>query len=765
MLFTFAPSLAGTSRVQPARCNRRWRDAYDGRNADRLTTFEPRLTQPGGIVLDQDLVLKNDELYTAGDIATDGSGERATGLYLRDTRHLNRFSVLINGLPPETLAVQQQGAARATIMSANPVMTLHDGEALRQHQVLIKQEISLDDRLRIRIGLHNFTLRPIALSLGLQVAADFRDIFDIRGFPRRRRGEQCVPSIEGREITLGYTGLDGALVETVVRFDRDPGAALVTAPETEPPDELVTSLSGGAGVTMQTPPAPCPVVRVDFPIVLDAGESWNLVVEVIPHPADDGVSYRHSAPPIWVQTAVTSDNPLFNAVMARSASDFAELQTRFPDGALPAAGIPWYVAPFGRDSLIAGLQTLHLAPERAAGTLRMLATLQGSKIDPAREEEPGKILHEMRYGEMARLHEVPHTPYYGSIDATPLWLWLFAETVTWTGDGALFAELLPNAHRALDWIEHYGDLDGDGLVEYRNELRIEGGIANQVWKDSVDSLNHADGSPVVGPVAAVEVQGYVFAAYRRLAEAARVFGERDLAGRLDSGADALRANVEGAFWMEEEGFYAQALDGGKTMVRSLSSNPGHLLAAGLPSPARAARVIARFHRPEFDCGWGIRTLSSAATTYNPMSYHNGSVWPHDNSLIGAGFFHYADADAGHSVASALLDAAAVDPLDRLPELYCGFARSADLGEAPVAYPVSCSPQAWAAGALPLLLRAMLGLRVDLANRTLLVNPSLPAWLKRVAIHDLRVLGHRGTLEVRCDGDRVTWDSTGLPVAS
>jgi glycogen debranching enzyme len=365
---------------------------------------------------------------------------------------------------------------------------------------------------------------------------------------------------------------------------------------------------------------------------------------------------------------------------------------------------------------------------------------------------------------MSRLHEVPHTPYYGSIDATPLWIWLFAEAVQWTGEQALFADLLPNARRALDWIERYGDLDGDGFVEYRSEKRGSGGIANQVWKDSFDSLNHADGAKVEGPIAAVEVQGYVFAAYTALAETARVFGESALTRELERKAEALRERVESAFWLEPEGFYAQALDRTKTPVRALSSNPGHLLMSGLPAPDRAARMIARFGEADFATGWGVRTLSANAVTYNPMSYHNGSVWPHDNSLIGAGFYRYGDRDAGHALTTALFDAAAIAPLRRLPELYCGFARTlTDHIDCPVAYPVSCTPQAWAAGALPLLLRAMLGIEVDLANKMLVVNPSLPLWLNTVIIDDLRVLGMRGSLTFRRDGDRVICEPTGLPV--
>lgn len=717
-------------------------------------------------MLDHNLVLKNDELYVVGNIATDGGGERATGLYMLDTRHLSRFSVFLNDRRPETLSVRQHGATRATVTCANPMINISANEIVLPQRIMVQEEVALDDCLRVRFQLQNFSRLNVPLMLAFEFAADFRDLFDIRGFPRARRGVERHPIVHGREIVLGYVGLDKALVETRISFDRDPGNIALLTPVPIHPEGLVPLLPGKDDVACEAADhTVIPVVRAIFPFTLDAEGAWSIGVEVTPRPAkvDGRAAKKCSAAPGWSQSPVTTANPFFDQAMARAAADFEELQTHFPDGSLPAAGIPWYVAPFGRDSLIAGLQTLHLAPERAIGTLRVLAALQGTKIDPVREEEPGKILHEMRYGEMARLGEVPHSPYFGTVDATPLWIWLFAESVIWSGDPDLFAELLPNARRALEWIERYGDIDGDGFVEYWSESHDNGRIANKVWKDSSDSLNHLDGSPVEGPVAAVEVQGYVFAARARLAEAARAFREHDLAAELERKADAMRDRVEACFWLESEGFYAQALDGHKAMVRALSSNPGHLLMARLPAPERAARVISRFQQNDFETGWGIRTLSATAATYNPMSYHNGSVWPHDNSIIGAGIYQYGDVTAGHSLTSALFAAAISDPLRRLPELYCGFARTLGQEDSPVAYPVSCTPQAWAAGSLPLLLRAMLGVEVDLASRTLLVKPSLPAWLTRVTIQDLRVLGVRGTLTFRREHDSVSCEATGLPV--
>ncbi len=507
-----------------------------------------------------------------------------------------------------------------------------------------------------------------------------------------------------------------------------------------------------------------PKVRASFDLTLGPLERWSLTARVTPRPAA-GPPIVPVRPDRSESATVTSDNQMFDRVLHRCHLDLQALETIFPHGELPAAGIPWYVSPFGRDSLITGLQTLHLAPQRAVGTLRVLAALQGTKIDDYREEEPGKILHEMRYGEMARLAEIPHTPYYGSVDATPLWIWLFAETVTWTGDANLYRELLPNAVRALHWIDEYGDRDGDGLVEYSTAARSGSHITHQVWKDSIDSLNDADGMPVEGLVAAVEVQGYLYAAYARLADVASAMGERVWATQLRDRAAQIQAIVEERFWLDSEGFYAQALDGDKQPVRAMTSNPGHLLLCSLPSPERAAMVAERFSQPDFTSGWGIRTLSSGATTYNPMSYHNGSIWPHDNSLIGAGFYRYGQIEAGHAVASDLLEVGKTDALGRLQELYCSFPRVVGEDDTPVNYPVSCSPQAWAAGAMPFLVRAMLGLEVDLAARHLRISPSLPGWLNELTISGLSVLGQRGSLTVRREGAGLAVESIDIPLAA
>jgi glycogen debranching enzyme len=712
-------------------------------------------------MLEHDLVLKSGELYLVGNTPTDGSRERATGLYLRDTRHLCHFRVAVNGIDLETLSAFEHDATHGVVVGTNPHFRSCDGEVIPAQTVLLEEAIKLDDRMYVNIVLQNYYRQPVKLALDLEIAADFRDLFDIRGFPRSARGKFRRPRVEESQVTLGYTGLDGLVASTQVVFDRQPVVKVKKLTE-ELSEGVVTIVPGTENQTLPHESMHMPEIIAGYEITLEPHERWLLTVEVVPHPAN-GPKIVGAVPRETTPASVWTDNRIFNKLLLRCRQDLEALQTSFPEGSLPAAGIPWFVAPFGRDSLITSMQTLPLNPQRAIGTLRVLASLQGSKVDTRREEQPGKILHEMRYGEMARLGEVPHSPYYGSIDATPLWIWLFAETVAWTGNETFFRELLPNARLAVEWISKYGDLDGDGLVEYSGIAQDVGHISHQVWKDSYDSLNHADGTPAHGPVAAVEVQGYVYAGLRRLSEVCAVFGEEQWASELEAQAETVRDLVERLFWLPGQEFYAQALDGAKQPVAVLTSNPGHLLICGLPNRDRAEKLIRRMLQADLDSGRGIRTLSSEARTYNPMSYHNGSIWPHDNSLIAAGFYRYGDRDAGHAITTALFDVAQDEEFFRLPELFCGFGRHGNYDESQIGYPVSCSPQAWASGAVPLLICSMLGMEVDLVNRRLSISPSLPKWLDELTVHDLSVLGSRGTLTVHRSGTGFAIDCVSLPI--
>lgn len=712
-------------------------------------------------MLDDNLVLKHNELYLVGEKQTDLSHERATGLYARDTRFLDHWELGINGLPLEPLETRVLGPDRAIVIAGNSMLP-PDGpsiqEAVLPLTVSVAQHVTLGVDMRVRVVLGNYSGRDLPLTLSLELGGDFRDMFDIRGFPHPLRdGGYLPPTQTARGLSLGHIDRHGDTTLLQVEFSRSPSDVIDVVPSGSGPPEQLALLPGLDRASAAQTPARPPRCQARFPVMLAPGESWDLLVRLKPVPPSGTPLAETEAAnpddPDRRTARVVVDNPDLQRVVDRAMDDLAMLQTTFPHGRITAAGIPWFVAPFGRDSIIVALQTLHLAPHRAVETLRTLAALQGEKVDLFREEEPGKILHEMRYGEMARRGQIPHTPYYGSVDSTPLFVMLCAETIRWTGNAALYQELLPHVKRAMDWIEEWGDRDRDGFVEYAARLADGVHIVHQGWKDSHDSLHQPDGQPILGSIALVEVQGYVYAAYQGMAEIAALFGDAGWAAALRERATTLQRQVEAQFWLPREEFYAQALDGQKQPVAAIASNAGHLLFCGLPSPERAAKVAQRLLQADFHSGWGIRTLAFNMRGYNPMSYHNGSVWPHDNSLIGAGLAHYGEIHGLERTASAIFSVARRLPDHRLPELYCGFPRDEDVADdAPVPYPVSCSPQAWAAGAIPLLMRAMLGLAADPERGQIRVSPTLPEWLPRVRIEGIQALGNTFDLEVAREGD-------------
>jgi glycogen debranching enzyme len=448
----------------------------------------------------------------------------------------------------------------------------------------------------------------------------------------------------------------------------------------------------------------------------------------------------------------------FNHTLLHAVDDLRALYTGADGESVITAGIPWYSTVFGRDSIITSLETLSLNPRMAIDTLRYLARHQGEAEDTYREEQPGRILHELRRGEMARTRETPHTPYYGTIDATPLWLVLLHETWRWTGDDALVRDLLPHARRALAWIERYGDIDGDGFVEYARTS--EKGLVNQGWKDSGDGVAFPDGTLPEPPIALAEVQGYVYDATFRMAQLLEAFDDREQAAALRGRAETLRRRIDDAFWIDAAGTYALALDAGKRPLPTVTTNAGHLLWSRAAEPARAARLVDSLLAPDMFCGWGIRTLSARHPVYNPMSYHNGSVWPHDNAIVVMGMAHYGFSRRALPVLHALHDAAMNMHLHRLPELFCGMQRVHGLR--PVLYPVSCSPQAWASGAFFMLLQAVLGILPDAPGGVLHIRePVLPSFLERLELHGLRVGGARVGLEFRRHGNRTLANLLGI----
>jgi len=557
-------------------------------------------------------------------------------------------------------------------------------------------------------------------TLTLSLAADFADVFEVReASPRRsRRGHALAARRLDRGLVLAYVGEDDVFRETIVEFAPQPVHVELNAERA-----LAT-----------------------WDVALDPREDMDVLITVEPSIGGQrrprrrlrtAAQGRGEAYAAWRTecTRVESDNELFNRVVEASTRDLRMLLTPAPGGDLPAAGIPWYVAPFGRDSLLASGEALALNPDLARRTLRVLAGLRARTDDAWRDAEPGKILHELRDGELARAGIVPHTPYYGTVDATPLFLYLAAEYHRWTDDVETLTELRPALDAALQWMDEHGDRDGDGFLEY--ERRSPAGLRNQGWKDSDDCIVHADGSLAEGPIALVEVQGYAYQAKLGAADVYEALGEGDRAWELRRQAQTLREAFNYAFWDPDEGSFALALDGAKRQVRSVTSNPAHCLACGIVDADKAGPLVERLMAPDMFTGWGIRTLSGDSPAFNPMSYHNGSIWPHDNAIAAAGLKRYGFHDATLRIATALFDVAAGARDYRLPELYCGFDRG--MATSAVAYPVACIPQAWAAAAPFMLLQTLLGISPRAPGRALTVNsPVLPEWLGKVELRGLRV---------------------------
>ncbi|HVL51324.1 MAG TPA: glycogen debranching N-terminal domain-containing protein [Actinomycetota bacterium] len=588
--------------------------------------------------------------------------------------------------------------------------------------------------LHEEISLRNYGTSAIGSQLQLSLAADYADTFEVRGVIKRKtRGHALAPKPAIPGLRFGYVGADEVFRETLVTFDPPPS------------DLFVKGAIARACWDFKLAPAEKMSIEVTVEPSVGGATLPQLPFEEAEHRMED--SYR-----VWQASGagIRTDNGHFNGFVDSAVRDLRALETPMEANSIFAAGIPWYVAPFGRDSILTCYESLLWNPAPAAGCLKVLAGWQATEDDPWRDAEPGKIPHELRRGELARSDLIPHTPYYGTVDATPLFLMLAGAYYRWTADLGLMADLRPNLDAALGWIRNHGDLDGDGFLEYHK--RSPAGLGNQGWKDSEDCIVHSDGSLAEGPLALAEVQGYVYMAKQRMAEVYSALGSPDTADRLTEEAAELRAAFDKAYWMPEEGTFAMALDGRKRQVAGVGTNPGHCLYCGIAEPARADAVAERLMQPDMFSGWGVRTLSKRNPAYNPMGYHTGSVWPHDNVLLAAGLKRYGHVESTERIATALFDAAVYSDL-RLDELYCGFDRRAGLP--PVAYPVACSPQAWAAAVPLMLLQAFLGISARAPDGLLTINqPRLPPWLNRVDLQNLRVGEAKVDLEFARHGSQV-----------
>ena len=659
-----------------------------------------------------------------GDILSASS--LAHGLFHRETRHLSRLVLRFEDKPLELLS--------STVKNKNSFFAVD----------LTNLDLSVDGRVELprgsihffrskfiwqgacyeRLRLMNFASSKVSLALSYEYGADFVDIFEVRGSKRERRGQQQEPKVMPASVQFSYCGLDNVLRETRLNFYPQP----VRISAQSAYFELEVQPRAEASIYLDVCCEPARECRPPRSYRQALSETKNL------HEKIDADLCR-----------VTSSNERFNEWLSRSQSDLQMMTVGNPEGAYPYAGVPWFNTVFGRDGLITAFEVLWAEPGLAKGVLRFLAETQADSVIPEQDAQPGKILHELRKGEMASLKEIPFGRYYGSVDSTPLFVMLSAAYYERTADLQFITSIWSNIERALDWMDHYGDVDSDGFLEYARHSHK--GLVQQGWKDSHDSVFGEDGKLAEPPIALCEVQGYAYAARKGAAELARKQGLTEFAERLSRQADRLKDKFEEAFWVEELGTYAFALDGNKRQCRVTVSNPGHCLFTRIACPERARRVADGLMDENLFSGWGVRTVGAREARYNPMSYHNGSVWPHDNALIALGLAQYGFTSYALRLLESMFQASLHFEFQRLPELFCGFRRR--IGDGPTLYPVACSPQSWAAAAVFMLLQASLGLTVSGTTPHVHFRDSyLPPAVDYISVENLKVGKSKVSLVVR-----------------
>ena len=664
------------------------------------------------------LVLKQDGTFGLfnefGDIDT--RARQDEGLYHEGTRFLSRFALSLAGGRPLLLSA---GARRDNLLVAadltNPDLYVGGRVSVPRGSLhIFRTKLIWRGVCYEHIHVRNFTQESVEITLGIDYESDYADIFEVRGQHRPARGHVLETRIGENYAELGYEGLDGVIRRTHI--------------ECRPAPHQITA----RGMRMLVPLGP---QREEvFSLTISCSNNQP-AVRAASYEAARAQAERAITGVERIGNTIETSHEQLNAWVQRSAADLNMLLSSTPYGHYPYAGVPWFDTPFGRDGIITSLECLWICPQMARGVLAFLAATQATEPDPERDAEPGKILHEARSGEMAALREIPFGRYYGSVDATPLFVVLAGAYYRRTGDLAFIETIWPNVVAALEWMERYGDADRDGFIEYFRHS--PNGLVQQGWKDSHDSVFHADGRLAEGPIALCEVQGYAFAARVAGADLASALGHHELAHGYRDAARDLRDRFQRRFWCEDIGLYALALDGEKNPCRVRSSNAGHCVFSGIASADHANSILARLEDSTFFSGWGVRTIAETEARYNPMAYHNGSIWPHDNAIIAAGQTNLGSKSLATRILSAQLDASTFFDSSRLPELFCGFQRRG--GKAPTSYPVACSPQAWAAGAAFMMLQACLGISVDaLRSRVVLRSPSLPACIDRVSIRGLTV---------------------------
>jgi glycogen debranching enzyme len=683
-----------------------------------------RLDEQFAIITDTDRsgnpprVLKHGDSFGVfdlhGDIVPAEGSEQ--GLYHTGTRFLSRFELLLGVNRPLLLSsmISEDNTLLAVDLTNPDVVRSGTVIVPRGALHLFRARVLWEGHLVERVRASNHALHSVQLPIAIRFDADFADIFEVRGTRRAQRGRRLADAAMHDGVIVCYEGLDGVTRRTGVRWSRSPDRA-------EP-----------GGIVFFLSLAPHESAEIDLSFTCEVGSQPRSHVgyEAALASLKENASGRQMR-----GSLVSSSNESFNRWIRRSAADLRMLTTDTASGPYPYAGIPWFSTPFGRDGIVTALEMLWAAPEVARGVLAFLAETQATVVSDAQDAQPGKILHEMRAGEMAALGEIPFGRYYGSADATPLFVMLAHAYFERTADRAFIDVMWPHILAALEWMDTYGDVDRDGFIEYAR--RTGSGLIQQGWKDSHDSVFHADGSLAEGPIALCEVQAYAYGAWHGAAMLADMRGDAESAAKWRARANGLQAIFEEAFWCDELGTYALALDGHKRPCRVRTSNAGHCLFTGIASPAHARRVADTLMSDTSFAGWGVRTVAAGEVRYNPMSYHNGSIWPHDNALVAAGLARYGFAGAAANIMSAMLELSEAVDCHRLPELLCGFHRRS--GEYPTLYPVACAPQAWAAGAVYLLFAACLNLHIDAPNRRLsLHRAALPEHLEWVRLTNLSI---------------------------
>jgi glycogen debranching enzyme len=690
---------------------------------------------------DRTRVLKYGDTFAVlnrlADIEVLGLGEQ--GIYHCGTRHLSRYTLRLQDDVPQLLrSTIQEDDAFLTVDLMNP--DIHENGQLvapRGALHIFRSKFLWRGVCYEKIRLFNFGLAPLDTTLNIQFAADFADIFHVRGMERHTRGASLEPKVGANTVTLSYRGRDRVLRRTHLEFSPEP--------------LRVAKDSVSYGIRLE----PREEMAISVTVACEHDEERALLPGFDRALADSTNELEANRKKFC---AVSSAHQTFNRWFSRSRSDVILMINGNPEGAYPYAGVPWFSTVFGRDALITAMQCLWAAPWMAESVLRFLALHQAVEENPEKEAEPGKILHEMRHGELANLKEVPFGLYYGSVDSTPLFVLLAGMHFEHTGNREFLESIWPNVQAALDWIDHYGDFDGDGFVEY--ERKGDKGLIQQGWKDSHDAIFHADGHLTDAPIALCEVQAYVYGARVTAARMAMSMGQPQLANKLQQQAEELQQKFEREYWDEEIGAYVLALDGREKPCRVLTSNAGQALFTGIASNEHAARLAKTLLAEGIYCGWGIRTLASSEVRYNPMSYHNGSVWPHDNAMIAAGLARYGYKREACQILLSLHDASTYMELNRLPELFCGFHKRPGV-EGPTLYPVACSPQAWAAGAAYMLLQACLGMSFSHRERTVRFSAAcLPEQLSDLRLTGLQVADATVDLDIRCDFGRLRVEAVG-----